>query len=220
MFMLYASSFMFHVLCYHLAMTELDIEEKRGVAEEQKKEGFFSLIAEVVRFSIIALLFIVPIRVFIAQPYIVSGASMHPTFESGEYLIVDQLSYRLKDPARGEVVIFRFPVDPSKYFIKRVIGLPGETVISNEATLSVLTAEGKSIALEEPYIANNAFGAFEKKLNGNEYYVMGDNRKASLDSRFFGPVDRKYIVGRALVRLLPPTKISVFPGVYGYANAK
>ncbi|MBI3074920.1 MAG: signal peptidase I [Parcubacteria group bacterium] len=200
-------------------MTEQDTEKKDAV-EEQNKESMWGLIAEVVRFSIIALLFIVPIRVFIAQPYIVSGASMHPTFESGEYLIVDQLSYRLKDPARGEVVIFRFPVDPSKYFIKRVIGLPGETVISNEATLSVLTASGETISLEEPYIADNAFGAFEKKLGDNEYFVMGDNRKASLDSRFFGAVSRKYVVGRALVRLLPPTKVSVFPGRYDYANAK
>ena len=145
-------------------MTDPDTEEKQGDGE-QKKEGFFSLIAEVVRFSIIALLFIVPIRVFIAQPYIVSGASMHPTFESGEYLIVDQLSYRLKDPARGEVVIFRFPVDPSKYVIKRIIGLPGEPVMSNGTTLSVLSTDGKTIVLEEPYIADKMSGAFEKKLS-------------------------------------------------------
>ncbi len=209
---------MFHVLCYHLAMTEPDRDEKEP-KEEQPKEGFFSLIAEVVRFSVIALLFIVPIRVFIAQPYIVSGASMHPTFENGEYLIVDQLSYRFTEPARGDVVIFRFPVDPSKYFIKRVIGLPGETVMSNGAALSVRTIAGDTIALEEPYIADKMSGAFEKKLGDNEYFVMGDNRKASLDSRFFGAVERKYFVGRALVRLLPPTKVSVFPGRYDYANA-
>ena len=175
---------------------------------------------EIVRFAVITLLIVVPIRAYVAQPFIVSGVSMVPSFENGEYLIIDELSYLLRSPKRGEVIVFRYPRDPSKFFIKRVIGLPGETVISNEATLSVLTAEGKSIALEEPYIANNAFGPFEKKLGNNEYFVMGDNRKASLDSCFFGPVDRKCIVGRALVRLLPPTKISVFPGVYGYANAK
>ena len=219
MFMFYASSFMFHILCYHLAMTEPDIEEK-GPREEQKKESFFFLIAEVVRFSIIALLFIVPIRVFVAQPYIVSGASMHPTFESGEYLIVDQFSYRFTEPSRGEVVIFRFPVDPSKYFIKRIIGLPGETVMSNGTTLSVRSTDETTTVLEEPYIANNAFGAFEKKLGGDEYFVMGDNRAASLDSRFFGPVSRKYFVGRALVRLLPPTKVSIFPGMYDYSNTE
>ncbi len=200
-------------------MTEPYAEEKEAVGE-QKKESFFSLIAEVVRFSIIALLFIVPIRVFIAQPYIVSGASMHPTFESGEYLIVDQLSYRFKEPARGEVVIFRFPVDPSKYFIKRVIGLPGETVVSDGVTLSALSIDGKTIALEEPYIADKMSGAFEKKLGENEYFVMGDNRGASLDSRFFGAVSRNYFIGRALVRLLPPTKVSVFPGFYSYTSAK
>ncbi|MBI2048824.1 MAG: signal peptidase I [Parcubacteria group bacterium] len=200
-------------------MTEPAMEKNEAV-EEQKKESFFSLIAEVVRFSIIALLFIVPIRVFIAQPYIVSGASMHPTFETGEYLIVDQFSYRFKEPARGEVIIFRFPVDPSKYFIKRVIGLPGETVMSNGTTLSVLAVDGKTIALEEPYIADKMSDVFEKKLGSDEYFVMGDNRRASLDSRFFGAVERKYFVGRALVRLLPPTKIGVFPGIYDYANAK
>ncbi len=69
-----------------------------------------------------------PIRLFVAQPFIVSGASMDPTFETGEYLIVDQLSYHFDDPVRGQVVIFKYPKDESKYFIKRVIGLPGETV--------------------------------------------------------------------------------------------
>lgn len=186
---------------------------------QEEKEGVLSLIAEVARFSVIALLFIVPIRVFIAQPYIVSGASMHPTFESGEYLIVDQLSYRFKEPARGEVIIFRFPLDQSKYFIKRVIGLPGETVMANGTTLSVKTANGESFVLDEPYIAGDGTGAFEKKLGSDEYFFMGDNRKASLDSRVFGAVSRSYVIGRALVRLLPPTKISVFPGIYTYTNS-
>lgn len=186
---------------------------------QEEKEGLLSLIAEVVRFSVIALLFIVPIRIFIAQPYIVSGASMHPTFESGEYLIVDQLSYRFMEPERGEVIIFRFPQDPSKYFIKRVIGLPGETVVADGATLSVVTPAGETIALEEPYIASADFGPFTVLLKDGEYFVMGDNRRASLDSRIFGPVPRDAFVGRALVRLLPPTKISVFPGFYVYTDS-
>lgn len=185
---------------------------------QEEKEGFLSLIAEVVRFSVIALLFIVPIRIFIAQPYIVSGASMHPTFESGEYLIVDQLSYRFKSPARGEVVIFRFPLDPSKYFIKRAIGLPGETVMANGTTLSVKTPDGEIMALDEPYAAGDGTGAFEKKLGSDEYFFMGDNRRASLDSRVFGAVSRRYVVGRALVRLLPPTKASILPGFHEYTN--
>src|SRR4051812_20415331 len=101
---------------------------------QPKKENFFW---EIFKFTVIALIIILPIRLFIAQPFIVSGASMDPTFETGEYLIVDQLSYRTGDPVRGQVMIFRYPKDETKYFIKRVIGLPGETVSIDGTVVSI-----------------------------------------------------------------------------------
>ena len=88
-----------------------------------KKSDF---IWETVKFAIFALVIVLPIRIYIAQPFIVSGSSMDPTFDNGHYLIVDQLSYRFEKPKRGEVIIFKYPNDPSKFFIKRIIGLPGE----------------------------------------------------------------------------------------------
>jgi len=198
-------------------MTEKETETEDTARPLPEKEGLWDLAEEVIRFTLIALLFIVPIRIYIAQPYIVSGASMHPTFETGEYLIVDQLSYRLsEEPVRGEVVIFRFPQDPSKFFIKRVIGLPGETVRSAPEGLSVRTADGAMLSLEEPYIPAAMRGVFETTLGDSEYFVMGDNREASLDSRVFGAIPRGAIVGRAFLRLLPPGKIAVFPGAYDY----
>lgn len=183
---------------------------------QEEKESVFDLLKEVVRFSAIALLFIVPIRIFIAQPYIVSGASMHPTFESGEYLIVDQLSYRLGAPARGEVVIFRFPQDHRKFFIKRVIGLPGEKIAFKDGMLSVTSKDDGTTILEEKYLSNPFTDSFTRELANDEYFVMGDNRPASLDSRIFGALSERYIVGRAFLRLLPPTRISIFPGAYEY----
>ena len=197
-------------------MTEDEREATSPPFLSPAKESITSLILEVVRFSAIALLFIVPIRIFIAQPYIVSGASMDPTFQNGEYLIVDQLSYRISEPRRGEVVIFRFPQDPKKFFIKRVIGLPGEKITFANGMFSVTKKEGGAIALEEKYL-NQAFAdSFERELADDEYFMMGDNRRASLDSRVFGALPRRFIVGRAFLRLLPPTNAGVFPGFYTY----
>lgn len=140
---------------------------------------------EFIKFTLIAVLIVVPIRLWIAQPFIVSGASMEPTFHNGDYLIIDELSYQFNGPQKNDVIIFHYPLDPSKYFIKRVEGVPGEKINTN----------GKEITLKE-----------------NEYYVLGDNRGASSDSRIWGPVTKNFIVGRALVRLWPFNKLGIFPG--------
>ncbi|MDZ4226125.1 MAG: signal peptidase I, partial [Patescibacteria group bacterium] len=92
---------------------------------EEQRENIFT---ELLKFALVAVIIVVPVRLFIAQPFIVSGASMEPTFDNGEYLIVDELTYRFDEPKRGDVIIFIYPKDPSQYFIKRVIGLPTETV--------------------------------------------------------------------------------------------
>jgi signal peptidase I len=169
---------------------------------------------EIIRFSIIALLIVVPIRMFIAQPFIVSGASMAETFHTGEYLIVDQLSYYFHKPNRGDVVIFRYPRDPSKYFIKRIIGVPGDTVLIEEAKVTIINEENpEGITLDEPYIKSmRSAGRLEEKLGDREYFVMGDNRDESSDSRMWGVLQEERIIGRAFLRLFPIDTIGVLPG--------
>lgn len=171
-------------------------------------------IIEIIRFSIIALLIVIPVRMFIAQPFIVSGASMAETFHTGEYLIVDQVSYYLHDPSRGDVVIFRYPRDVSKYFIKRVIGLPGDTVIIEDSKVMIKNeANPEGFYLEEPYVRSmRTPERIEQVLGNREYFVMGDNRDESSDSRAWGVLQKERIVGRAFLRLFPPTAVDVLPG--------
>lgn len=173
-------------------------------------------LTEIVRFALIALIIVVPIRWFVAQPFIVSGASMENTFHNGEYLIVDQISYYFEEPKRGDVIIFRYPHDPSKFFIKRVIGVPGDTVKIEGDVISIVNEEyPEGQTLEEPYVKSMAPNTNKtERLTENEYYVMGDNRDASSDSRSWGILSRDKIIGRAFLRLFPVTKASVFPGKY------
>jgi len=174
-------------------------------------------LGEILRFAIIAILIVLPIRVFIAQPFIVSGTSMIPTFEDSQYIIVDQLSYRLHEPSRGDVVIFKYPKDPSKYFIKRVIGLPGETVTVSGNNVSITkSGETSSFTLNEPYVKREGAENVSETLGNDEYYVLGDNRSSSLDSRFWGPLPKENLVGRAYLRLLPVSEVDFLPGVFEF----
>ncbi|MFA6397690.1 MAG: signal peptidase I [Candidatus Paceibacterota bacterium] len=171
---------------------------------------------ELVNFALLALVIVIPIRVFIAQPFIVSGGSMIPTFNDGQYLIVDEISYRFHDIARGDVIVFKFPKDTKKYFIKRVVGLPGDTIEINEGKITIKNAEDpEGILLDEPYIKNISKESPENvTLKEKEYYVMGDNRSGSYDSRSWGPVPKKLITGQVFFRLLPFKSISFYPGEF------
>ncbi|MBX4215870.1 signal peptidase I [Candidatus Parcubacteria bacterium] len=172
---------------------------------------------ETIELVLLALLVVGPIRLFVVNPFIVSGSSMVPTFHNGEYLVVDQLSYRFENPHRGDVIIFRYPKDPSKFFIKRVIGLPGETVLLKQGAVTILREGKDPMPLDESYIRNRSNDSGTYKLGPTEYFVMGDNRISSSDSRVWGNLDHDYIVGRALLRLFPVTEASVFPGDADYA---
>ena len=177
-------------------------------------ENFF---VEVLKFSLLTLLVVLPFRMYIAKPFIVDGASMSPTFETGHYLIVDEISYKLEDPQRGEVVIFKYPKDPSRFFIKRIIGLPNETVeiIGGKVTIyNEETPDG--VHLEEYYVEKTSRENIKVKLGENEYFVMGDNRGNSSDSRFWGALPKNLIIGKAFLRLLPINKIDVLPGNFDY----
>lgn len=171
-------------------------------------------VSELLQFVIIAILIVVPIRWFVAQPFIVSGASMEDTFHDSEYLIVDQLTYRFSDPARGDVIIFRYPNDHTKFFIKRIIGLPGETVDINGDRVTIINKDHPDgFVLDEPYRADMEGPNDETlTLGEHEYFVMGDNRDHSSDSRSWGVLRRDEIVGRAWLRLLPPNRLSILPG--------
>lgn len=183
-------------------------------ASKEKEEHFFK---EILKASLIALIIVVPIRLYIAQPFIVSGASMDPTFATGHYLIVDQLTYRFEDPKRGEVIVFKFPQDTSKFFIKRIIGLPNETISMNNGNIRIKNDKHPNgIILEEPYVTieNKTRDSFSTTLKEDEYFVMGDNRRASSDSRIWGPLEEELIVGRAFLRILPVSQSSILPGNY------
>ena len=183
-------------------------------APREKEENFFK---EILKASIIALIIVIPIRFYVAQPFIVSGASMSPTFESGHYLVVDQLSYRFEEPQRGDVIIFKYPRDTSKFFIKRIVGLPGETLKLKASSLTIVNSmHPDGFVFEEPYISksNQISGTFSVELGDNQYFVMGDNRSQSSDSRLWGPLQRNLIVGQAFFRIFPIRKASVLPGSY------
>jgi signal peptidase I len=193
------------------------------VQEEEKKEmSPAGHMLEVLKFFVLALIIVAPIRFFVAQPFIVQGKSMDPTFETGQYLIVDELTYRFEKPQRGDVIVLRYPKDTDKYFIKRIIGLPGETLTISEGQVSIITKQKETIVLDEPYvtfaktdIADNEtiVLADHKESDANdEYFVMGDNRAASLDSRVWGTLPERLIVGRAYVRLFPFNTIDYLPG--------
>lgn len=177
--------------------------------QAEKKESWW----DIIRFGLITLAIIIPVRMFIAQPFIVSGLSMFPTFNDKQYLIVDELSYRFNAPERGDVIIFRFPEDQSKFFIKRIIGLPGETVTVSGGKVFI-TKAGNRTELTEPYLTQSTYKNSTIKLGEDQYFVMGDNREVSYDSRYWGPLHKDFIRGRALVRLFPPSQLSYLPGEF------
>ncbi|KPJ57465.1 hypothetical protein AMJ49_00865 [Parcubacteria bacterium DG_74_2] len=175
-------------------------------------KNFFSFFFEIFKIAILALLIVLPIRYFVFQPFVVKGASMDPNFSEGDYLIIDELSYRFREPERGEVIVFKYPLSPSQRFIKRIIGLPGETIEMEDNKITILN-EGKNEVLDESsYLLSNNFkkGKLKISLKEEEYFVLGDNRNASLDSRNFGLLPQKYIIGRVLFRLWPITNLKKF----------
>ncbi len=197
-----------------------------------------NFIRESLSIIILSLIIVVPVRVFIAQPFMVSGDSMDNTFHDGNYLIVDELSYRFHAPARGDVIIFKVPpkglelqhyaADKTVFYIKRIIGLPKETVqIDGDAVTIYNAAHPNGFTLSEPYThidpnGSPLFAKIQEKitLGDNEYFVMGDNRHNSSDSRLWGTLPASDIRGRALVRLFPFTQIAVSPGTYASYDTK
>jgi signal peptidase I len=174
-------------------------------------ENFWDLI----KFAVIALVIVIPIRMFIAQPFVVSGESMFPTFHDKEYLIIDEISYILGKHHRGDVVVFRYPNDTKRFFIKRIIGMPNEEISITNGEVTIINKENPNgFKLTEPYINEKFDTTMNYKTGEGEYFVMGDNRNKSSDSRVWGVLPEKLMIGRAYLRLLPFKEISYLPGYY------
>ncbi|MDD5589912.1 MAG: signal peptidase I [Candidatus Portnoybacteria bacterium] len=175
-------------------------------------KSFSLVIWELFKIILIAAVIVIPIRFFLIQPFFVKGASMEPNFDDGEYLIIDEISYRLREPARGEVIVFRFPGDPSQFYIKRIIGLPGETVEMVGGRIRISNKENPNgfFLNEASYLENIPnLGDDKITLAETEYFVMGDNRAASYDSRRWGPLPKKNIIGRAWLRAWPVSRAQI-----------
>jgi signal peptidase I len=176
----------------------------------------FEFLWEIAKVVIISLAIIIPVRMFVIQPFIVEGASMVPNFHDGEYLVVDEISYRLTSLKRGDVVIFHPPSLPDVYYIKRIIGLPGETLeIKDDSIYITPVGSQKSFKLDESsYLSdaesNTGQNMKSVTLKNNEFFLMGDNRHNSLDSRRFGPVSMDHVRGRVLVRAYPFNQFTLF----------
>jgi signal peptidase I len=180
---------------------------------EEFKNQIKDFIWETLKVIIISLVIIIPIRYFLIQPFYVKGASMEPNFYDHEYLIIDEISYRFSEPQRGDVIVFRYPNDRTQYFIKRIIGLPGETIKLNNGKITIINDQNpKGFVLDETSYLSDTFthGNGEITLAGDEYYILGDNRSSSLDSRSFGPINRNDIIGRAWIRGWPFNRITAF----------
>lgn len=179
------------------------------------------LLKDLFTLALLILIVVIPIRLFVVSPFIVDGASMHPTFDNLDYLIVDELLYTFTSPARGDVVVFRYPGKPSLFYIKRIIGLPGETISIHRGIITVTVPDGEFLSLKEPYVVReDATYTKNVSLNAKEYFVLGDNRPNSSDSRVWGPLQRRDIVGRVDLRLLPLTRIGLFPGATNYTSSQ
>jgi len=192
-------------------------EEEKIVGEDPKKPSKLRYVAdyifELVKIVVLSLAIIIPVRYFLIQPFYVKGASMEPNFFDHEYLIINEISYRFETPERGDIIVFKYPQDPSQYFIKRVIGLPNETVEIRESKITIYNKDNPNgIALDEKYLEDTVqtFGNKTFALGVDEYFALGDNRTASYDSRSFGAVNKSFIVGKVWVRGWPFDKIKVF----------
>jgi len=181
---------------------------------EVAKESFKQFAFETLKIIIISLIIILPVRYYLVQPFYVKGQSMEPNFHDNEYLIINEIGYRLNLPERWDIIVFKYPKNPSEFYIKRIIGLPGETIKIKDNQIIIFNAEnpGGKILDENAYLASGTetAGNLSVTLNDNEYYVLGDNRASSKDSRYFGPVDKKYIIGRTWLRGWPFDRIKVF----------
>lgn len=209
--------------------------EKTVKKEEEKEKGEklgpFSYFMELLKVVIWALIIIIPIRTFLFQPFFVQGASMEPSFYDKEYLIVNELGYKetdvgvgdktffsvesSKELERGDVVVFRYPKNPNDFFIKRIVGLPGEKVEISSGQVKIYNQENPDgFVLDEkeylPSVQSTDCVNCVFQLSEEEYFVLGDNRSHSSDSRTWGPLSKEYVIGKVFLRAWPMNEFQIF----------
>ncbi len=184
-----------------------DVIQTKPAKKDMSWKSFFLVLAGIILF-----------RVFVLEPHNVSGSSMDDTFKDGDYVIVDKISYRFKNPEKGDVIVFNPPasIENKSRFIKRIIATPGETieVKGNETFIDKKPVVENFVTYKSPKIATST------TLSDAQYFVMGDNRYVSYDSRYWGPIVKDEIQGRVLIRLYPFNKIELFPGIKEYTENK
>lgn len=182
--------------------------------ESKLSKSWKGELGEIIKVLLISLAIVLPIRYFIVQPFIVRGASMEPNFENREYLIVDEISYYFRAPQRGEPIVFRYPRDPSQFFIKRIIALPEEKVEIKDGRVKIFNAANpKGFMLEESYLSAGYVTRPDMTvvLGADQFFVMGDNRDFSSDSRLWGPLAKGLITGRAVFSAWPVERFGAVP---------
>jgi signal peptidase I len=175
--------------------------------------------AELIKTALFVGILAYVIRVFILQPFIVEGLSMYPQFHDKDYLLVDKLSYRLHEPERGDIIVFKYPKDPSVNYVKRIIGLPGETIRIEDSKVVVINEKHpQGIAISEPYVPStnktlsvSPSGKAEFIVPAGSYFVLGDNRMGSSDSREWGEMPKEDLIGRVLVQAYPLDRFALVP---------
>lgn len=185
----------------------------------EEKSSFWSTLVDIIETVVVAAAIFVVVYLFLLQPHQVRGASMEPNFYDGEYILTDKISYRFSDPKRGDVVIFKAPTNPDVDFIKRIIALPGEKIeIINNNIKIYNESNPQGFTLSEPYkimepIAGGSFIREGKivEVPADRYIVFGDNRTHSFDSREWGAVEKKSIIGKAWLRYWPVSRFSFIP---------
>ncbi|MCR4326020.1 MAG: signal peptidase I [Patescibacteria group bacterium] len=203
-------------------MTEIRVNDVQNTPVSDGADSPMSNKRSLIAYTVFAIGLALIIRFFVAAPYVVSGASMEPTFDDWHYLIIDRISYDLGEPQRGDVIVFDLPQNKSRALIKRVIGLPGETIVLSgpEPTVTIINEKNpEGFVLKEPYLDPADLGGASGRsfeLGDDQYFVLGDNRKVSSDSRVWGVLPRSDIVGRVFLRLYPLSEISIFPGEARY----
>lgn len=174
---------------------------------------FLYTLREIFEIILIAILVVIGVRQFLVQPFLVSGSSMEPNFQNGDYILINELSFKFRQPERGEVIVFKYPGDEKTYFIKRIIGLPGEKVVVKDGTVTIYNSQYlNGLKINESYLPANlkTIGDREIQLASDQYFVMGDNRNASFDSRQWGPLKSSEIIGTVWLRLWPLDKVMAF----------
>jgi len=194
----------------------LEVEQhEENTNDEVYEKGFLGKAAlfflELIKIAVLAGITIFVIRYFLFKPFYVKGQSMEPNFYESDYLIIDEITYRFRIPERGEVIVLKSPVS-TDYYLKRIIAIPGERIkIENGKVIIYNDTNPKGLILDESYLNGmDTSGSLSLTLGDDQYFVLGDNRGASFDSRRFGAISREDIVGKVWLRGWPLDRISSF----------